>query len=390
MKETTMSKIIRLSLILLLFASCAEKDNSGNGTNTKTITIEPSVAWVNTGVVMQKGKIVEVTSDDTALGALFVRQNDPLFASRHGGLIGKLGKDERPFWVGKSSSITGNTMNQGTTLYLGRNDTDFTTSTSGPWEYQPMTITATITISQNSKNTISLVSPLDGSYSSDASPVFDWDDVDNTIQYRLQLSVFPDFRMVEQDINNTTSALNPVTAPPGSNVSPLSPLGSGVHYWRVRAYVNIGRVTSPILEWGDWSQVFSYGVETIGIPITPTVINPPQGKSFPLGDSILFEFTAPPQGSGLLWSYLFTSTTCGDSPSLSDTTTANGSPLPWYVFPMTIEPTDPNEAPPSYAFFTVTPDKAGEWLYRIEVRAGSDFDASSVIYFDTRISVGCP
>jgi len=390
MKETTMKKIIKLSIILLLSVSCAEENNSGNGTNTKTITIEPSVAWVNTGVVLKKGKIVEISSDDTALGALFVRQNDPLFAFRHGGLIGRLGKDARPFWVGKSSTITGNSMNQGTALYLGRNDTDFTTTTTGPWAYQPMTLTATITVASNSKNTISLVSPLNGAYSSDASPVFDWDDVDNTLQYRLQLSEFPDFRLVEQDINNTTSALNPVTAPPGSNVSPLSPLGAGVHYWRVRAYVNLGRVTAPILEWGDWSQVFSYGVETIGLPTTPTVINPPPGKSFSLGEPVLFEFTVPPQGSGLLWSYLFTSTTCGGTPSTNEFTTEDGSPMPWYVFPMTIEPSDPNQFPPNYAFFTAVPDAPGEWLYRIEARAGSDFNASSLIYFDTRISVGCP
>jgi hypothetical protein len=83
-----------------------------------------------------------------------------------------------------------------------------------------------------------LLSPDDGSSTSDDTPTFTWSSVSGATSYSIQVSTSSTFSTLE--INETTS---------DTSYTPGSPLPAGTHYWRVRASNTCGD--------GPWSSTWS-------------------------------------------------------------------------------------------------------------------------------------
>lgn len=95
-----------------------------------------------------------------------------------------------------------------------------------------------------------LVSPANGSTTSDNTPTFDWSSVSGASIYALEGDNSNSFSSLELDQSNLAS----------SDYMPSTSLADGTYYWRVRSKDSQGN-------WGGWSAVWSFTIN----PETGTV-----------------------------------------------------------------------------------------------------------------------
>ncbi len=379
--------------LLFLFLNCNNVSSSSEGSQpvVKELILPSSLLWVNSGVTVETGKRIRVSAGTEALGLPEVFNTDPVPLFGHGGLIGKIGKEGFPFAIGTYKEIQGNSHNHGEVLYLGRNDSTDVASFS--IQYTPLDFSVRIEIIDT--DAPGLISPRDNAWSQNTLPTFDWDDVDDGIVYTVELSNFPDFRLIEQSLTTTTSYAQTATQVPlpvpgqeqQQQPPTFQPLPEGLHYWRVRAQFNAGRSLSPDFDWTDWSVIYVYGVELGTPPSAPVILRPRGEVKVSEGSSVFVEFIESPDPSGVVWRYWLKSAECGETPQID--TTQDKPRAGWRVFSGTYEVYDPNTPPQLYSAFETGPLQKGNWLLRIEVRDGSDPDGADSSSTDLNINAGC-
>lgn len=383
--------ILFIFIIFILSCNNVKNQDDTNQPVVNEILVPSSLAWVHSGIKVEIGKRIRVFAGKEALGLPEVFNTDPVPLFGHGGLIGRIGTDGYPFAIGEYREIQGNSHNHGEILYLGRNDT--TDVSSYGIQYTPVDFYVKVEIVDT--DAPGLISPRDNAWSSNTLPTFDWDDVDDAIVYTVELSNFPDFRLIEQSLTTTTSyaqTATQVTVPiPGQEQTQqpptFQPLPEGLHYWRVRAQFNAGRSLSPDFDWTDWSVVYTYGVESGTAPSAPVVIRPMGQAKISSDTSLFVEFIESPDPSGVVWRYWLKQAGCNETPQID---TAQDKPVVgWRVFSGTYEVYDPNTPPQLYSAFDTGPLAKGNWLLRIEVRDGSDPDGTNSSSTDLNINAGC-
>jgi len=107
----------------------------------------------------------------------------------------------------------------------------------------------------------SLISPSDDSTTNNNTPSLEWSDVTGAIEYQLQ---------VDNNGNFSSPTLNQ-TGITNSNYTLISSLPDDSYYWRVRA-------KNSKNNWGEWSEVWSFTIDTKG-PIAPTLVSPANTSS---------------------------------------------------------------------------------------------------------------
>ena len=390
------SLILGLSLWL---PACDDGDGNNSGLDfgtpgmTYTFVLPAETAWFNTGLRSVPGNVFQITAGEEARGEILTGEDDPLPMSGHGSLIGRVGKKGRPFPVGMDYRVSGSSLVVDEELFLGWNDRDFTPPADPESARKDLEVKVRVEATDGTP----LLAPADGIWAANTQPNFNWDEVNDAAQYKLEVSQFPDFRMLEISNTSTVTSFNLVsvgvstTQLPGTSTQDTQvTLPEGVHYWRVRVQLNTGRTLAPSYGWTDWSLTFRYGVELgLTAPTAPTILEPKVGDILLEGETVLFEFTAPPDPSGLVWRYRRVLAACGETPSINSDDPESGEPSPWQVFPGTLDVPDPTQSPQYYGYFTTPVLDRGEWLFRVETRDGADSDASRAAATDLQASVGC-
>lgn len=389
-----MSKKELLICVFALTLACNNADTPPSTTEpiVKELLFPASLSWLNSGVVVEEKKRIKISAGIEASGIPEVFNTDPVPLFGHGGLVGKIGKDGYPFPIGVEKEIQGNSHNHGEVLYLGRNDT----TDVAPFgvQYTPLDFAVHFEIVDT--DAPGLISPRESSWSSNALPTFDWDDVDGAIQYTIELSTFPDFRQIEQSVTTAVSyaqtaiptpSIFPQQVPPTEPPPTLTPLPEGLHYWRVRAEFNAGRSLSPDFDWTGWSTISVYGVELGTSPQSPVILRPRGPAIISPGNSLFVEFIESPDPSGVVWRSWLKQADCGETPQIDST--QDKPVVNWRVFSGTYEVYDPNTPPQLYASFDTGTLAKGNWLLRIEVRDGSDPDGTNSSFTDLNINAGC-
>ncbi len=348
-----------------------------------TFVLTEYVAWLNTGIVLKEGKVITITtSEEKAIGSPIVDFDDPIPFFGHRGLIGKVGEDGLPFIIGMKYVFLTNTLMDGENLFIGWNDKKFEEREEG----FPKEITVSVKIEDT--DAPPLISPIDGIWVDTTMPVFEWEDLPNAVQYVLEISRFHDFRIIETSVTVTTSYVN-LTVPVGTvspEQQPQVQLAEGVHYWRVRAQVNVGRPLSPILEWTSWSPPYRVGVELGAPPAQPVFLSPAQDFSFKEDEEVLFEFKTPFDPSYVFWRWRAVTTACGETPQIDPEDPTSGNPTPWMVLQTVLSSNNPTEPPFLYGSFRSPSLTRGEWLIRVELK---DMMENTISYSDRVFSVGC-
>lgn len=378
------------TLLGILFLSsvlwCGEDNTSKEEKATVQefiFTLSKDVGWMNTGISMERGNVVTITSEESAIGSPVVDPDDPIPFFGHRGLIGKIGEDGLPFIIGKEYRFLTNTIMEGETLFIGWNDKDFEDMEEG----FPESLDVHIKIEPTSAPP--LISPIDGIWVDTTTPVFEWEDLDNAVQYVLEISFFPDFRIIEQSVTVASSYVNlaiGVPSPQPGQDQPTVQLSERLHYWRVRAQINVGRALAPILEWTSWSPAYKLGVELGTPPSQPIIISPSEDFTFTEDEQVMFEFKVPPDPSYIFWRWRAVTVQCGETPQIDPEDPNSGNPSPWMIFQQTLQSNDPTEPPYMYGYFTTSPLLRGEWLVRVEVK---DMVETSITYTERIFSVGC-
>jgi hypothetical protein len=98
-----------------------------------------------------------------------------------------------------------------------------------------------------------LVSPTNGSTTSDNTPTFSWLSSVGAEQYHLEV-----------DNNSSFASPEVNTAPSNTSFTLTSSLADGTYYWRVRSADHYG-------SWSNWSTVWSVTVNTLSPPPAPTL-----------------------------------------------------------------------------------------------------------------------
>ena len=103
-----------------------------------------------------------------------------------------------------------------------------------------------------------LVSPSNGATIDDNTPNLDWEGLGLLHDYNIQVDNNADFSSPEINHQQTVTLY---TIPDGSA------LYDGLHYWRVRGK------SSLVTEWGPWSSVWHFTVDTSPDLVSPTGIS---------------------------------------------------------------------------------------------------------------------
>jgi hypothetical protein len=387
-------KISTTILMILVAFSCGKDKAPAREILQKfNLAIPANVTWLNTGIKMEPGKLITIKASDEAKGLKFIVKNDPMPVIGHRALIGRIGtdKDALPFHIGTGYALNTHSMNSNEYLFLGRNDTDLDQSdeNGGPIAE----IEAAIEVEVMKKTP--LISPVDGLWSTNTSPPFVWENVEGAWQYVIDISQFSDFRILEsrQTVSSSGSAGGSTLVSAGGTPASTSntTLTEGLHYWRVRAQINIGRTLSPIYIWNDWSLTFKYGVALGNPPPSPVLINPdPSGPtSYAPNQTIRFDITSGPGPSHVLWRIRSTSGACGEDVTINRNDAKSGSPTRWMVFDGTIPSQNPSSPPQLYASHLTEALKEGNYLYYFEIRNGPDTAEQLVTFVQYNMTVGC-
>ncbi len=420
-----MTKKLFVLLILLPFLviSCGrEKDtSSSDGSNknlsvTKTfqVNVPGDMTWVKTDILMDPGVRVKIAALDPSLavGDPIARRFDPVKMFGHGGLIGRIGVEGVPFPVGAEKEVQGSSLTRGEYLYLGRNITlampsgstetvmDVYTPATDATEVEPLTTIKTflqpipVKIKIRYTDAPAPLAPIDNFWLEDQSPTFDWDDIDNAVQYIFEVSEFPDFRDVFLSVNTMNSSLNTATLNntqqliPNPNQRQQHPVFvEGVYYWYVRAQLNVGRTLAPELKWSERSVVWKFGIEQETTIDPPEILSPTPDEEFDENSNVLTEFLASQDGSGLLWRIKFYHTECGNVINTNEIPPEKV--LLWRVFQTTIDSDVINEPPKNYAYYLLNGVHRGEWVFQIQLRDGADPQGERMASKEVHITVGC-
>ena len=410
---------LALSASILAFAGCsraAEEPVAVVDAYPKTVhvTLQPNVAWANTGVKLAAHQRIHIVPDDAsrdeAVGHAEADLLAPVPAAGSLGLIAKFGEDGLPVAVGNGIELQANSLEWGKALFVGRNGklSDFalpqTTDTSGYASEVSKTVLKPIAMSIELTKTDAPAAqaPVDGFFTSNVSPTFDWDDVENAFKYVFELSRYPDFRdqILSLELSTGSSVNlanfssqnnnnNGGVSIPGQS-TPSATLSEGVYYWRVRAQQNTGRTIAPVFKWTDHSPVNWFGIET-RVPLQPArVLSPATGSRIAQGTNILLELTAPNDASGLFWRYRGFTGACGTNldPANSQQIVAS----PWFVFRDDYQTNFIGETPQRYAATELDNLDAGEYLYEIDLIDGADgraFSSTRMGVSTLAFSVGC-
>ncbi len=422
MVSSKFQRILLLVIVVVFMLSfCGREENGDSGNDKSTgdypqefeMTVPGDMVWVRTDIVMNPGIKVEITADDfdLAMGDPIGRRFDPVKMFGHGGLIGKIGENGIPFPVGIKKEIQGSSLTEGKYLYLGRNLTlampsgstssvlDVYTPATDATEVEPVATLKSylqpidVKIKVTRTNAPAPLAPIDNFWLEDQSPTFDWDDVDNAVQYIFEVSQFPDFRSVFLSINTANSSVNTATLNntqqiiPNPNNQQQAVFVEGVYYWRVRAQLNVGRTLAPEFRWSDRSVVWKFGIEQKLSIDPPEILNPENNEEYAEGSNVLIEFLAPQDGSGLLWRIKFYHAECG---KVIDTKEIPPEKvLLWRVFQTTIDSDVINEPPKNYGYYLASSLERGEWLFEVQLRDGADPEGERISSSQVQITVGC-
>ncbi|MDI6809674.1 MAG: hypothetical protein QME66_11940 [Candidatus Eisenbacteria bacterium] len=126
--------------------------------------------------------------------------------------------------------------------------------------------------------TPTLVSPANGTATSDTTPTFDWNDVSTASGYEIQ-------------VDDAISFNSPVidTFLVGSTHTDTLSLGEDTYYWRVRARDSAG-------VWSSWSETWTFTVFTRG-PAAPAGSSPASGSTL-ADDTPAFAWSSVPTAAG--------------------------------------------------------------------------------------------
>lgn len=380
---------------------------------TISATLTPDVAWANTGIKLRPNQRIRITPATASLeDALGLAQADfaaPVPTAGSFGLIARFGEEGLPVPVGEGIELQAGSAQWGEYLFVGRNGkpSDFATPQTSEATEDVTAVAKTVLspidmqIELTATDAPALLAPVPGFFTSNVSPTFDWDDVDDAFKYVFELSRFPDFRdqvlSVELSTGSALSLANLTadqsgggqpTIPGQSN--PAATLTEGIYFWRVRAQQNVGRTIAPEFQWTEHSPVGTFGIETRAAVTPPRIMAPVSASRFSAGTPVLLEFTANPDASGLFWRYRGYTGACGTTLD-----TANSQQVvvsPWFVFRTDYASNFIGEVPQRYAAATLDALDTGEHLYEVEVIDGADgriLSQSRTGRASVAFSVGC-
>ncbi len=416
--------VIFVTLLIFSLATCARETSKETDTNNNSnsqnnieavyhLTVPGNMTWLRTDIIMDPGIRVKILAKDPnlALGDPIGRRFDPVKMFGHGGLIAKIGENGVPFPVGASKEIQGSSLTQGEYLFLGRNMTlampsgstasvmDVYTPATDATEVEPITTIKAflqpidVVLKVRHTDAPAPLAPVDDFWLEDQSPTFDWDDVDNAVQYIFEVSEFPDFRSVFLSINTVNSSVNTATLNntqqiiPNPNNQQQAVFVEGVYYWRVRAQLNIGRTLAPKFKWSERSVVWKFGIEQKIAIDPPEILNPKPDEEFAENSNVLIDFLAPPDGSGLLWRIKFFHAECG---KVIDTDKLPAEKvLLWRVFQTTVDSDVINQPPRNYGYYLASSLDRGEWVFMVQLRDGADPKGERIASSKVHITVGC-
>lgn len=415
-----MKRVLSLFVLgaLALTAGCSRDVEDAAGPadaypQTISAKLTADVAWANTGVKLRPHQRIRITpaaaSLEDALGRDEADFSAPVPTAGAFGLLARFGEKGLPVPVGEGVELQAGSTEWGEYLFVGRN--------GAPSDFaQPQTTEATEDVTAVANTVLdaidleieltatdgpALLAPVPGFFTANASPTFDWDDVEDAFKYVFELSRFPDFRdqvlSVELSTGSSLSLANLSAEQnnsgqptiPGQN-NPAATLSEGVYFWRVRAQQNIGRTIAPEFVWTDHSPVGTFGIETRATVTAPRILSPVGASRFATGAPVLLEFTATPDASGLFWRYRGYTGACGTT--LDTATSQEVVVSPWFVFRKEYVSNFIGEVPRRYAAATLDALDTGEHLYEIEVIDGADgriLSAARTGRANVAFSVGC-
>lgn len=143
------------------------------------------------------------------------------------------------------------------TVYYWRVRGKDSTATWGAWS-----AIWNFTISTSGLAAPKLTAPVDGTALNDGTPQLDWSTVTDADKYQVMVATYANFSSSSIEINETTA---------GTSYTPLTNLGEGTFYWRVRANNSLGN-------WGPWSLVWSLTVDFTP-PSAPALSSPTDGSA---------------------------------------------------------------------------------------------------------------
>lgn len=383
-----------LIAVLALVAGCNRDsgeiaDPTDSLPRTVTVTLDGDVAWANTGILLIPNQRIRIEPDaraiDDALGHPEADFLAPIPTSGSLGLIARMGEKGLPVAVGEEVELQASSASWGEYLFIGRNGkpSDFATAMTSDSTEDVTAVSKTVLlpievlIHLDKTTSPAPLAPVTGFFTSNVSPTFDWDDVEDSFKYVFELSRFPDFRDQVLSIEPTGSSVSLAALSSDSQTptipgqtTPAATLPDGLYYWRVRSQMNVGRTIAPVFKWTDYSVVNWFGVETRGRLPAPRILAPLTDSRYAPGESILLEFTQTTDASGLFWRYKAYKVACG---TIVDP--ANLQPekvSAWYVFLKDFDSNFIGELPVKYGSAVLQGLETGQYLYQIQAVDGAD------------------
>lgn len=368
-----------------------------------TVTLPNDIVWLNTGIVLQPGEHYTISPKpaqvEEALGFLEANFDAPVPTAGSFGLIARIGQNGLPLAVGESLALQSSSHTWGESLYIGRNGSlaDFGASSAATEETEVALADLDVTIATRPTDSPAPLSPVPNFFTENATPTFNWDDVENAFKYTFELSRFPDFR--ELVLSLEPSASNVSLAGLGNAGQPLFPgeedtssasLTEGVYYWRLRAQVNECRTIAPCFKWTDHSVVYRMGVEERETLPSPTILSPSEGGRFDAGQILFLEIAQTEDASGLFWRYRHYHGACGAELSAGSATPRETSP--WLVFVGEYATNNIGQAPQRYGAVRLQDLDNGSHLFLVQTIDGADgrpTDLSRAGENEVRFRVGC-
>lgn len=186
-----------------------------------------------------------------------------------------------PYGAGGGARYIGVILNH-SDFSLGNNDTE-------GWDTDQLTV-----YSCPMPGAPSLLAPVNGDWTTDTTPAFDWSTVTNGDTYQIWADNNSDWSSLE--INHTVSA---------SNYTPSSAMLQGTSYWAVRGIEN----SNGCNRYGDWSGVWTVRIDS-ALPTNPTTISSPTHQvsvwensgNVTMNWSGAYDATSGVRGHSVLWS----------------------------------------------------------------------------------------
>lgn len=415
----TFRKIGFLFLFVSLFLGCGE-DNKTNPTSTgeidcqeeipsfeKVVTLTADRLWFDTGIILKRGDdvIIEV-EDERTFGKNEIDPLNPVIYAGTEAIIYRIGEDRKtpPQPVGNLARFTVGKDHENKKLFVGWNSykpliKEITDEQGNKRIEKPEPITVVIKVFPSKSNIatrrVALYAPAQNIWTDETNPRFYWEPLDNAVRYIFQISDFPDFRRIIQNVEIQASGgqANPVSVIGGGGGQEVQfNLQEGIYWWRVRAQVNLGRPLNPVLTWTCWSYINRLGVE-LGTPAAPPdFLSPTTLDVFKPGDNVTFEFVVDDDPSFVFWRMRHTFSECDQQPSINPNDPNAGNPTPWHIFRQTLGEGNIVQRPKLIASYTYENIETGNHLFRVEVIDGNSLTQGlnvNIRSTDFRLSVGC-